>query len=86
MIVLGSPVGSSEFVQSEISKRISLWCEKLQLFSGIARSQPQSAYSAFNYSWSLWRVVLHLSNMLYRRQLCGTSGKMYEGSIHSICE
>ena len=49
MIVLGSPVGSTEFVWSEINKRISLWCEKLHLLSGIARSQPQSAYSAFTH-------------------------------------
>ena len=47
--VLGSPVGSTEFVQSEINNKISLWCEKLKLLSGIARSQPQSAYSAFTH-------------------------------------
>ena len=47
--VLGIPVGSTEFVQSEINNKISLWCEKLKLLSGIARSQPQSAYSAFTH-------------------------------------
>ena len=39
----------TEFVRSEINKRISIWCEKLHLLSGIARSQPQSAYSAFTH-------------------------------------
>uniref|UniRef100_A0A1X7TFQ3 Reverse transcriptase domain-containing protein n=1 Tax=Amphimedon queenslandica TaxID=400682 RepID=A0A1X7TFQ3_AMPQE len=49
VVVLGSPVGSPNYVQSVISKRIDVWCEKLKVLADIAVSQPQSAYGAFTH-------------------------------------
>ena len=47
--VLGCPVGTPEFVQAEVDKKIDLWCGKVKQLAEIAVTQPQSAYSAFTH-------------------------------------
>ncbi len=44
--VLGSTVGSQEFVKSVI---LDVWYKKLKILAGIGLTQPQSAYSAFTH-------------------------------------
>ena len=38
--VLGCPVGTPEFVQAEVDKKIDLWCGKVKQLAEIAVTQP----------------------------------------------
>eukprot|EP00794_Sanderia_malayensis_P014696 gene14696-biopygen11793 len=44
---LGGFIGSKEGKDSYVSSLVSSWCDQLKVLSRIAKSEPQSAYSAF---------------------------------------
>ena len=45
--LLGSPIGSSDYVKQYVQTKVKKWCESLGCLSDIARIHPQSVYSAF---------------------------------------
>ena len=47
--VLGCPVGSPNYVECMIGKKIDAWCRKVKVLAGIGLTQPQSAYCGFTH-------------------------------------
>ena len=50
--VLGSPIGSPEFIRESVSNNISDWVSQLELLAEIAVPHPQAAFSAFVHGFS----------------------------------
>ena len=50
--VLGSPIGSSEFIHEFVSNNILKWVTQLELLADIAVPHPQAAFSAFVHCFS----------------------------------
>ncbi len=49
--LLSAPLGSKEFIDQFVSKKISQWREELSLLAEMAKSQPHAAYTAFTHGY-----------------------------------
>ena len=47
--VLGSPVGSQEYICNWVNDKVQSWVDELTTLSDISKSQPQAAYSALTH-------------------------------------
>ena len=56
--LLGSPIGSSDYVKQYVQTKVKKWCESLGCLSDIARIHPQSVYSAFVRGVAGWWISL----------------------------
>ena len=56
--VLGSPVGTPEFIDQWINNKVQSWVDEIQCLATISLSQPQSAYSALTHGvMNRWTYV-----------------------------
>eukprot|EP00794_Sanderia_malayensis_P001505 gene1505-biopygen1251 len=60
---LGGFIGSKEGKDSYVSSLVSSWCDQLKVLSRIAKSEPQSAYSAF-VSGFRHRLTYHMRTIM----------------------
>eukprot|EP00794_Sanderia_malayensis_P017855 gene17855-biopygen15282 len=60
---LGGFIGSKKGKDSYVSSLVSSWCDQLKVLSRIAKSEPQSAYSAF-VSGFRHRLTYHMSTIM----------------------
>ena len=57
--LLGSPIGTEAFIESNIKSKFDSWTADLYLLSEIAKSQPQAVYAAFVHGvYSRWTYFL----------------------------
>jgi hypothetical protein len=66
---LGSAIGSLDFVETYVRKKVMEWESELKVLTSIAKSQPQAAYSALVHGiknkWSyLFRTTQTISHLL----------------------
>ena len=78
--VLGSPIGSTEFIRDYVSNSISEWVTQLELLADIAVPHPQAAYSAFVHGFSskwtfLSRTCPGIENSLRQKFIPSLTGK-----------
>ena len=71
---LGIPVGTDEYIQSFIARKIGQWAGELEKLAQIACSQPHAAYAAFTHGFtSKWtyftRTMKDLSSFLVPLEL-----------------
>lgn len=67
--ILGSPIGSDEYVSKWVSDKVSSWVMELKTLSDIAQSQPQAVYTALTHGlmshWTyLSRTCPNVSTLL----------------------
>ena len=67
---LGSPLGSDEYANDFVKKKVEVWSNELSLLSGIALSQPHAAFAAYTHGlkskWSfLSRTVPGIGPLLH---------------------
>ena len=56
--LLGVPIGSEAFVESQLKKKLESWISDLKLLSTVAASQPQAANAAFVHGvYSRWNYL-----------------------------
>ena len=57
--VLGSPIGTSEYVNNWMDNKVQSWVDEITTLSTIVRTQPQSAFSALTHGiMSHWTYIL----------------------------
>ncbi len=49
---LGVPLGTTDYINHSLSKKVDQWCSELRLLSEIAVTQPHAAFAAFNHGFS----------------------------------
>ncbi len=49
---LGVPLGTTDYINHSLSKKVDQWCSELRLLSEIAITQPHAAFAAFNHGFS----------------------------------
>ena len=63
---LGAPLGSQEYVNEFMSKKIDQWINEVEVLSTIARAQPHAAYSALTHGLSSrWLYVSRTVPQIY---------------------
>ncbi len=66
---LGTPIGTVEFVESLVEKKVDKWIRELRELTALAEIEPQLAYSAYIFGLSkrwmfLMRTTPHISELL----------------------
>ena len=60
---LGSPIGTSSFIEEFVKAKISGWMDEIEVLSQIARSQPQAALSLLTHGiTSKWSYLMRTVN------------------------
>ena len=63
---LGSPIGSSSFIESWCVNTVKQWSDQLDILAEIARAYPQSAYSCFTHGiTSQWNYAFRTCHELH---------------------
>ena len=55
---LGAVIGSNDYVEEYINSKVRAWSSSINILSGIAKSQPQAAFSALTHGLlSKWTYI-----------------------------
>ena len=52
--IMGAVIGSVEFRDQYVSKKIEKWIEDVGAISNIAKDEPQAAYASYTFTHFLW--------------------------------
>ena len=59
---MGSPIGTSNFVNSFVSSKEQSWCDELSLLADIARSQLHAVFSSYTHGFtSKWTFLCRIT-------------------------
>ena len=50
-LIFGAPIGSEDFVEEFVTKKVSEWKKELQKLAKVASTQPHTTFQAFTHGY-----------------------------------